>query len=96
MVCYEPVLFKRCLEQVLWVTGMTVFVTAVCEVCDCSILYESALGMKLLVTALGICTWKLLVTASVESAVVLVFRAGFDYFRSSLKIFLWLSCPLFM
>ncbi|KAF7138341.1 hypothetical protein RHSIM_Rhsim07G0029200 [Rhododendron simsii] len=25
-------------------------------VCDCSILYESALGMKLLVTALGICT----------------------------------------
>ncbi|XP_058224885.1 cyclin-H1-1-like isoform X2 [Rhododendron vialii] len=41
-----------------------------------NILYESALGLKLLVTALGICTWKLLVTASVESAVVLVFRAG--------------------
>ncbi|KAG5546751.1 hypothetical protein RHGRI_018806 [Rhododendron griersonianum] len=35
---------------------MTCFVC----VCDCSILYESALGMKLLVTALGIYPWKLL------------------------------------
>ncbi|KAI8545356.1 hypothetical protein RHMOL_Rhmol07G0033600 [Rhododendron molle] len=48
---------QECEEQSKFVKFVTAAVTVVC---DCSILYESALGMKLLVTA------------SVESAVVLV------------------------